>query len=95
MIAAGSSDSDVDFFEVTSDFKLSRIGYCLQVPGPVTSMDWATSADYLKVGTSNYRTVYYKAPKGNEVNEADIHDKVEWTQWTRYEIISVLFLFSR
>ena len=49
MIAAGSSDSAVDFFEVTSEFKLSRIGYCLQVPGPVTSIDWATSSEYIKV----------------------------------------------
>ena len=83
MLAAGANDSSVDFIEISDGLRLTRIGYCLQVPGPVLQLDWSTSADYIKVGTNNFRTVYYHVPKGNEAKDEDIHDKVEWNQWTR------------
>lgn len=61
---------------------MHRISYCTQVPGPILQMDWSTSAEYVKIGTDNYQTVIYEVPKGNQVNDEDINDKVEWNQWT-------------
>jgi hypothetical protein len=49
MIAAGSTDCAIDFLEVSADGKLSRIGYCKQVPGPVSVIDWSTSGSFIKV----------------------------------------------
>jgi WD40 repeat protein len=83
MLAAGSLDSAIDFFEITPLGKLSRVGYCTNVPGPVLQIDWSTSVEYIKVGTCNFRTAIYKVPKGNEIKDEEIHDKVEWNQWTR------------
>lgn len=61
---------------------MNRIAYCTQVPGSILQMDWSTSAEYIKVGTGNYRTVVYEVPSGNQMMDEDINEKVEWNQWT-------------
>jgi WD40 repeat protein len=91
LLAAGSTDNAIDFFEVNDKGELNRIGYTTQLPGPVLQFDWSIPVFvkekdkciyYLRVGTLNYKTVVYSVPKGNEVKEDDIRDKVEWHQWT-------------
>lgn len=81
--AAGLSDCTIDFFDVSQDGKLSRIGYCKQVPGPVTSIDWSSSGEYIKVSTDNHKRIVFNAPDGNEIKLETIQDTVEWSQWTR------------
>lgn len=81
-VAAGSDECYIDFYEITEDNTLNRVSYCKQVPGPILQMDWSTSGEYIKVGTTNYCTVVYQAPKGNQIKEDTIHDSVEWNHWT-------------
>ncbi|CAF0889090.1 unnamed protein product [Brachionus calyciflorus] len=81
-LAAGSEDSTIDFYEINSDGKINRISYCTQVPGPILQMDWSTDAQNIRVGTDNYKTIVYKVPSGNQELDDEIHDKVEWNQWT-------------
>jgi hypothetical protein len=40
----------------------------------------------MKVGTTNYKTVVYQVPQGNQILDEEIQDKVEWNQWSRYLI---------
>ena len=82
-MAAGFEDCSIDFYEVSEAGKLSRLTYCTQMPGAVLQMDWAISGEYIKVGTSNYKTLIYQLPKGNQIHDASINDKVEWNNWTR------------
>jgi hypothetical protein len=35
-----------------------------------------------KVGTANYKTVLYQIPQMNQLLEEQMHDNVEWNQWT-------------
>ena len=49
LLAAGLDDCTIDFLEVNKEGKISRIGYCKQVPGPVSIIDWSSSGDYIKV----------------------------------------------
>ena len=82
-IAAGLSDCTIDFFDVTPEGKLNRIGYCKQVPGPVSVIDWSMSSKYIKVSTTNNKKTIFEVPNGNEIKQETIHDSVEWYQWSR------------
>lgn len=81
-IVVGYDDCSIDFFEIGEDDSISRIGYCTQLPGPVLQIDWATSGRYIKVGTSDYKTVVYDAPNGNEIKSESEINKIEWYEWT-------------
>ena len=52
-LASGSNDNAIDIYQI-NEGKLTRIAYCIQVPGPVLQMDWSTSAEYLKVNLTIY-----------------------------------------
>ncbi len=83
LLVVGYSDCSIDFFEVTEErLAINRVGYCTQVPGPVMQIDWSTSGKYIKVGTSDYKTIVYEAPQGNEVPSGQLSDQVEWFEWT-------------
>ena len=83
ILAAGSADCAIDFMEVTNDGKLTRIGYCKQVPGPVSVFDFSSQGEYIKVSTANHKKIIYSVPMGNEIKPEVIQDKVEWNNWTR------------
>ena len=78
LLVAGYNDCSLDIFEVTEDNSLHRVGYCSQVPGPVLQIDWETQGNFIKVGTTDYKTVVYDVPKGEK---KDGEDK-EWDEWT-------------
>lgn len=50
-LAAGSTDSAIDFYELNNG-KMKRVSYCTQLPGSVLQMDWSTSSEYIKVEKS-------------------------------------------
>lgn len=50
MIAVGSQDSSLDFFDFDSKAgKINRIGYCGSVPSSVLQIDWSVDSKYIRV----------------------------------------------
>lgn len=78
LLVAGYNDCSLDIFEVTEDHTLYRVGYCSQVPGPVLQIDWETQGNFIKVGTTDYKTVVYDVPKGDTKDG----ENKEWYEWT-------------
>jgi hypothetical protein len=39
---------------------------------------------FFQVGTSNYLTIIFQVPDGVQIKDEQVHDHVEWNQWTRF-----------
>jgi hypothetical protein len=49
-VAVGSHDSSVDYFELDAKSgKITRVGYCAQIPGMVLQMDFSNDSNHLRV----------------------------------------------
>ena len=49
-LAVGSHDSSVDYFEIDDKTgKITRVGYCAQVPGMVLQIDFSSGSNHIRV----------------------------------------------
>ena len=49
ILAVGSDDNAVDFYEIISGRPLNRVGYCKDIPSFVTQMDFSADGKYIQV----------------------------------------------
>ncbi|XP_048842779.1 echinoderm microtubule-associated protein-like 6 isoform X2 [Brienomyrus brachyistius] len=82
LLAVGSLENTVDFYDLTLGPSLSRIGYCRDIPSFVIQMDFSADGRYLQVSTGCYKRQVHEVPTGKVVSEQSVTDKITWATWT-------------
>ena len=52
LLAVGSDDNCVDFYEIKEGQPLKRAGYCKGIPNFVTQMDFSADGRFIQVGSA-------------------------------------------
>ncbi|TRY96368.1 hypothetical protein DNTS_033743 [Danionella cerebrum] len=81
LLAVGSVECAVDFYDLTLGPSLNRIGYCKDIPGFVS--------------TGSYKRQVHEVPSGKIVTEQALIDKITWATWTSVLGDEVLGIWPR
>ncbi|XP_033874936.2 echinoderm microtubule-associated protein-like 6 isoform X2 [Acipenser ruthenus] len=81
-LAVGSSESTVDFYDLTLGPSLNRIGYCTDIPSFVIQMDFSADSKYIEVSTGAYKRQVHEVPMGKIVTEQSLIERITWATWT-------------
>ena len=87
LIAVGSSDCTLDFYELDSNSQLKRTGYCKQIPTYIIQLDFSCDGKYVQVGTGSYERLVFEVATGTVVDSLNVVKKITWQSWTRYGIV--------
>uniref|UniRef100_A0AAR2KFA6 HELP domain-containing protein n=1 Tax=Pygocentrus nattereri TaxID=42514 RepID=A0AAR2KFA6_PYGNA len=82
LLAVGSVESAVDFYDLTLGPSLNRIGYCKDIPGFVIQLDFSADSKFIAVSTGNYKRQAHEVPSGKVVVEQAITERITWASWT-------------
>uniref|UniRef100_A0A4W5P4Z4 EMAP like 6 n=1 Tax=Hucho hucho TaxID=62062 RepID=A0A4W5P4Z4_9TELE len=82
LLAVGSVDNAVDFYDLTLGPSLNRIGYCKDIAGFVIQMDFSADSKYIEVSTGTYSRQVHEVPSGKMVSEQSIIERITWATWT-------------
>ncbi|XP_028827800.1 echinoderm microtubule-associated protein-like 6 isoform X1 [Denticeps clupeoides] len=82
LLAVGSVESAVDFYDLTLGPSLNRIGYCKDIPGFVIQLDFSADSKYIEVSTGTYKRQVHEVPNGKAVIEQAAIDRITWATWT-------------
>ncbi|KAG7492916.1 hypothetical protein MATL_G00019970 [Megalops atlanticus] len=95
LLAVGSVESTVDFYDLTLGPALNRIGFCKDIPGFVIQMDFSADGKYIKVSTGAYKRQVHEVPSGKVVLEQAVIDRITWATWTSVLGDEVLGIWPR
>uniref|UniRef100_A0A673YGQ8 EMAP like 6 n=1 Tax=Salmo trutta TaxID=8032 RepID=A0A673YGQ8_SALTR len=82
LLAVGSVDNAVDFYDLTLGPSLNRIGYCKDIAGFVIQMDFSADSKYIEVSTGTYSRQVHEVPSGKMVAEQSVIERITWATWT-------------
>uniref|UniRef100_H2YU30 Anaphase-promoting complex subunit 4 WD40 domain-containing protein n=1 Tax=Ciona savignyi TaxID=51511 RepID=H2YU30_CIOSA len=82
LLAVGSAEQTLDFYELSANCQLNRVGYCKQIPSFVFQMDFSADGKYIQVGTGAYKQLVFKVPSGDPVTESNVISKITWNSYT-------------
>uniref|UniRef100_A0A6Q2WWN9 EMAP like 5 n=1 Tax=Esox lucius TaxID=8010 RepID=A0A6Q2WWN9_ESOLU len=63
-LAVGSSESAVDFYDLTLGPQLNRINCCRDIPSFVMQMDFSADSCHVQISTGAYKRLVYEVPSG-------------------------------
>ncbi|KAI1886390.1 hypothetical protein AGOR_G00213520 [Albula goreensis] len=95
LLAVGSVENTVDFYDLTLGPALNRIGYCRDIPSFVIQMDFSADSKYIQVSTGAYKRQVHEVPTGKMVMEQTVIDRVTWATWTSILGEEVLGIWPR
>ncbi|XP_065115366.1 echinoderm microtubule-associated protein-like 6 isoform X2 [Paramisgurnus dabryanus] len=95
MLAVGSVESAVDFYDLTLGPSLNRIGYCKDIPGFVIQIDFSADGKYIEVSTGSYKRQIHEVPSGKIVTDQLLIDRITWATWTSVLGDEVLGIWPR
>ncbi|XP_055039416.1 echinoderm microtubule-associated protein-like 6 isoform X2 [Misgurnus anguillicaudatus] len=95
MLAVGSVESAVDFYDLTLGPSLNRIGYCKDIPGFVIQIDFSADGKYIEVSTGSYKRQIHEVPSGKIVTDQVLIDRITWATWTSVLGDEVLGIWPR
>ncbi|XP_046714063.1 echinoderm microtubule-associated protein-like 6 isoform X3 [Silurus meridionalis] len=81
LLAVGSVESTVDFYDLTLGPALNRIGYCKDIPGFVIQLDFSADSKFIAVSTGSYKRQVHEVPSGKIVTDS-VADRITWATWT-------------
>ncbi|KAK3093757.1 hypothetical protein FSP39_019782 [Pinctada imbricata] len=82
ILAVGSEEKCVDFYDLSSGPTLSRVGYCKGIPSFVIQMDFSADSRYIRVSTGAYVHQVFEVPAGKLVQDPKILQNITWASWT-------------
>lgn len=82
-LAVGSTESAVDFYDLSLGPQLNRVNCCRDIPSFVMQMDFSADSAYVQVSTGAYKRLVYEVPSGKQVTEQTHVDRITWATWTR------------
>ncbi|CAL8295460.1 unnamed protein product, partial [Arctogadus glacialis] len=94
-LAVGSTESAVDFYDLTLGPQLNRINCCRDIPSFVMQMDFSADSCYVQVSTGAYKRLVYEVPSGKQVTEQIHIDRITWATWTSVLGDEVIGIWSR
>ncbi|XP_028844275.1 echinoderm microtubule-associated protein-like 6 isoform X1 [Denticeps clupeoides] len=95
LLAVGSAESTVDFYDLTQGPALNRVGYCKDIPSFVIQMDFSADSRFLEVSTGVYKRQVHEVPTGKLVTEQPAIDRITWATWTSILGDEVLGIWPR
>ncbi|CAL8272598.1 unnamed protein product [Merluccius merluccius] len=94
-LAVGSTESAVDFYDLTLGPQLNRINCCRDIPSFVMQMDFSADSAYVQVSTGAYKRLVYEVPSGKQITEQVHIDRITWATWTSVLGDEVIGIWSR
>uniref|UniRef100_A0A6Q2YHA2 EMAP like 5 n=1 Tax=Esox lucius TaxID=8010 RepID=A0A6Q2YHA2_ESOLU len=94
-LAVGSSESAVDFYDLTLGPQLNRINCCRDIPSFVMQMDFSADSCHVQISTGAYKRLVYEVPSGKQVTEQSVIDRITWASWTSVLGDEVVGIWSR
>ncbi|XP_037602711.1 echinoderm microtubule-associated protein-like 5 isoform X2 [Sebastes umbrosus] len=94
-LAVGSTESAVDFYDLTLGPQLNRINCCRDIPSFVMQMDFSADSTYVQISTGAYKRLVYEVPSGKQVTEQTHIDRITWATWTSVLGDEVIGIWSR
>ncbi|XP_070984031.1 echinoderm microtubule-associated protein-like 5 [Oncorhynchus clarkii lewisi] len=94
-LAVGSSESAVDFYDLTLGPQLNRINCCRDIPSFVMQMDFSADSCYVQISTGAYKRLVYEVPSGKQATEQAVIDRITWATWTSVLGDEVVGIWSR
>ncbi|KAE8289853.1 Echinoderm microtubule-associated protein-like 5 [Larimichthys crocea] len=94
-LAVGSTESAVDFYDLTLGPQLNRINCCRDIPSFVMQMDFSADSAYVQISTGAYKRLVYEVPSGKQVTEQIHIDRITWATWTSVLGDEVVGIWSR
>ncbi|KAJ4939978.1 hypothetical protein JOQ06_029410, partial [Pogonophryne albipinna] len=94
-LAVGSTESAVDFYDLTYGPQLNRINCCRDIPSFVMQMDFSADSCYVQISTGSYKRLAYEVPSGKQVTEQSQIDRITWATWTSVLGDEVVGIWSR
>nr|CAB3242507.1 echinoderm microtubule-associated protein-like 6 [Phallusia mammillata] len=82
IVAVGSSEQTLDFYELNLENAMNRVGYCKQIPSFVFQMDFSKDGKYIQAGTGSYTQLVFEVPSGSPVVDTKVINKISWDSWT-------------
>ncbi|XP_074647902.1 echinoderm microtubule-associated protein-like 6 [Tubulanus polymorphus] len=82
LLAVGSEENCVDFYDISQGPPLNRVGYCKGIPSFVIQMDFSADGKFIRVSTGAYVNQVYDVPAGNPINNTNAIEKITWATWT-------------
>ncbi|XP_076879607.1 echinoderm microtubule-associated protein-like 6 isoform X2 [Brachyhypopomus gauderio] len=82
LLAVGSVEGAVDFYDLTLGSSLNRIGYCKDIPGFVIQLDFSADSKFIAVATGCYKRQVHEVPSGKTVAEHAVTERITWATWT-------------
>ncbi|PAA85883.1 hypothetical protein BOX15_Mlig016715g1 [Macrostomum lignano] len=82
LLAVGSAEGAVDFYQVGGPGGLSRLGYCKGLEAAVLQTDFSADSAYLKVTSASYTAQVFTAPAGEPVTDPNFMESITWQTWT-------------
>ncbi|KAJ3613029.1 hypothetical protein NHX12_019285 [Muraenolepis orangiensis] len=94
-LAVGSTESAVDFYDLTLGPQLNRVNCCREIPSFVMQMDFSADSTHVQVSTGAYKRLVYEVPSGKQVTEQIHIDRITWATWTSVLGDEVIGIWSR
>nr|XP_015205768.1 PREDICTED: echinoderm microtubule-associated protein-like 5 isoform X3 [Lepisosteus oculatus] len=94
-LAVGSSESAVDFYDLTLGPALNRVNCCRDIPSFVMQMDFSADSNFIQLSTGAYKRLVYEVPSGKQVTEQAVIDRLTWATWTSVLGDEVVGIWSR
>ncbi|GFN97686.1 echinoderm microtubule-associated protein-like 6 [Plakobranchus ocellatus] len=82
ILAVGSDDNCVDFYDLAQGPSLTRAGFCKGIASFIINMDFSADSKYIRVCTGAYINQVYSVPEGSLTQDTAITDKITWATWT-------------
>ncbi|XP_026868113.2 echinoderm microtubule-associated protein-like 6 isoform X4 [Electrophorus electricus] len=82
LLAVGSVEGAVDFYDLTLGSSLNRIGYAKDILGFVIQLDFSADSKFIAVSTGCYKRQVHEVPSGKTVTEQAVADRITWATWT-------------
>ncbi|XP_061843886.1 echinoderm microtubule-associated protein-like 6 isoform X4 [Nerophis lumbriciformis] len=95
LLAVGSLEGAVDFYDLSLGPSLNRIGSCKDIPGSVLQMDFSADSKHIQVSSSTYTRQVHQVPSGKIVAEPSTIDRITWATWTSIMAEEVLGVWPR
>ncbi|KAI1896973.1 hypothetical protein AGOR_G00100430 [Albula goreensis] len=95
LLAVGSVENTVDFYDLTLGPALNRIGYCKDIPSFIIQMDFSSDSKFIQVATGAYKRQVHQVPSGKLVSEQAVIDRITWATWTSVLGDEVLGIWPR
>ncbi|XP_017783168.1 PREDICTED: echinoderm microtubule-associated protein-like 2 isoform X2 [Nicrophorus vespilloides] len=78
LLAVGSRDNNIYIYQVSEQYRFSRIGKCLGHSSFITHIDWAEDNQSLRSNSGDYELLYWNATTCRQIVQSSTMKDIKW-----------------